>query len=568
MKYLSSQVSYFFTDRSARVNLRALARYLAFLATLITVYSVLFHIIMVRAEGQSHSWFTGFYWTLTVMTTLGFGDIAFTTDIGRVFSVVVLLSGVVFLLVMLPFLFIQLFYAPWLEAQVRLRAPREVGADVRDHVIIAEYDAIAAGLIERLKSAAIPYVVIEPDPARAVQRTSDGVAVITGDVDGSETYRQAAAERARMLFANREDTTNTSITLTAREVSASLPIAAVAENEDAVDILQLSGATHVLPLKQQLGEFLASRADTGLREARIVGRYKTLCIAEIPASDTPFVGMAVKDTRIRETIGMSILGVWTRGRLLPAYPLTVIEPGVVLVIAGTEAQVQALNDQLPPGDDVLRPVVIIGSGAVGYAAAAYLKQHGVPTHVVDRDPRTLDQMRGFTDRLVEGDAADRRTLEAAGLQEASSILLTTNDDAMNIYLAVFCRRLRADARIVSRITYERNIEAIHRAGADFVLSYASLGAETVFSLLKGHELVILAEGVDLFTVRVPPQLEGRTLADGQIGSLTGLVVLGLQDGGQFITEIHSTTRLPPGGELVMIGSLEQRRAFAKAFPGA
>ena len=70
MKYLSSQVSYFFTDRHARVNLRALARYLFFLAALVTIYAVLFHVIMSRAEGQSHSWFTGFYWALTVMTTL------------------------------------------------------------------------------------------------------------------------------------------------------------------------------------------------------------------------------------------------------------------------------------------------------------------------------------------------------------------------------------------------------------------------------------------------------------------------------------------------------------------
>ena len=60
------------------------------------------------------------------MSTLGFGDIIFTSDVGRLFSIVVLLSGVVFLLVMLPFLFIRLFYAPWLEARVRTRAPREI----------------------------------------------------------------------------------------------------------------------------------------------------------------------------------------------------------------------------------------------------------------------------------------------------------------------------------------------------------------------------------------------------------------------------------------------------------
>ena len=48
------------------------------------VYSVLFHVIM-EMEGQRHSWLTGLYWTLTVMSTLGFGDITFTTDLGRLF---------------------------------------------------------------------------------------------------------------------------------------------------------------------------------------------------------------------------------------------------------------------------------------------------------------------------------------------------------------------------------------------------------------------------------------------------------------------------------------------------
>jgi voltage-gated potassium channel len=44
------------------------------------------------------------------------------------------------------------------------------------------------------------------------------------------------------------------------------------------------------------------------------------------------------------------------------------------------------------------------------------------------------------------------------------------------------RRLNPKLRIVSRITHERNIEAVHRAGADFVLSYTSLGVESIMSL--------------------------------------------------------------------------------------
>jgi voltage-gated potassium channel len=126
MKYLPSQLAYLTTERDARANLGALVKYLAFLVFLVTVYAVLFHVIKLRVEGEQHSWITGFYWTLVVMTTLGFGDIIFTSDIGRLFSMMVLLSGVFFLLVVLPFLFIRLFYAPWLEARIRLLAPRRV----------------------------------------------------------------------------------------------------------------------------------------------------------------------------------------------------------------------------------------------------------------------------------------------------------------------------------------------------------------------------------------------------------------------------------------------------------
>jgi voltage-gated potassium channel Kch len=83
------------------------------------------------------------------------------------------------------------------------------------------------------------------------------------------------------------------------------------------------------------------------------------------------------------------------------------------------------------------------------------------------------------------DASDRDLIERAGISRVASVLLTTNDDAMNIYLAVYCRKLNPDLRIVSRITHERNVEAIHRAGADFVLSYTSLGVDNLMSLISG-----------------------------------------------------------------------------------
>jgi Trk K+ transport system NAD-binding subunit len=565
MKFLPSQLAYLTSDREAQTNLRALAKYLAFLLALVTVYALVFHVIKLEVEHERHSWVTGFYWTLVVMTTLGFGDITFTSDIGRVFSMIVLLSGVVFLLVMLPFLFIRLFYAPWLEARVRLRAPREVPAGMRGHVILTEYDAIAAALIERCVAESIPYVVLEPDAGRAGQLMGDRIMVVTGENDNRATYERAAVSAARLVLANCEDTTNTNITLTVREVAPEVPIASIVEEQDSIDILELSGATSVLPLKHQLGAYLANRIDVGHPEAHVVGEFKGLQIAELPAHDTRLVGMRVRDTRLRQQTGLSVVGLWERGKLHPAYPDTEIQSGSVLVLAGTEPQVAALNALLPKSHDRIPPILVIGAGKVGQAAARALRQKGLPVHAIDRTEAAVASLADDVDATFAGDAADRTVLERAGIRDARSVVLTTNEDAMNIYLAVYCRRLKPDLRIVSRITHGRNLEAIHRAGADFVLSYTTLGVGAVMSLLRGHPPVLLGEGVELFSLPVPSVLAGRPLRESGIGSRTGLTVVALQHGVELTAPLTSETLLSRGAELVMLGSDEQRAAFGEAF---
>ena len=172
--------------------------------------------------------------------------------------------------------------------------------------------------------------------------------VVAGDNDSSATYQRINANGARMLLANCEDTTNTNITITAREIAPDLPIAAIAEEEDSIDVLQLSGATTVLPLKHQLGEYLANRADTG-SDAHVIGAYRGLQIAELPARDTMLAGQTVRDTRLRERTGLSVVGLWERGKLRPAFPDSMIQPDGVIVLAGTESQIAALN-ALMPGD--------------------------------------------------------------------------------------------------------------------------------------------------------------------------------------------------------------------------
>jgi Trk K+ transport system NAD-binding subunit len=189
-------------------------------------------------------------------------------------------------------------------------------------------------------------------------------------------------------------------------------------------------------------------------------------------------------------------------------------------------------------------------------------------HAIDRRGPALELLRADVAAVFPGDAADRTVLVNAGIHRVSSVLLTTNDDAMNIYLAVYCRKLNPSLRIVSRITHERNVEAIHRAGADFALSYTTLGVEAVVSLLHGDELVVLGEGVELFSIPVPPALRGRRLADSSIGSGTGMSVVALDRDGSLVTHLTRETPLEEGAVLLMLGSLGQRRKFAELFEAA
>ena len=362
MKLFRSQFSSILTEGEMRQNILVLLRYLIFLFAIILIYSVIFQLIMVGVEGQSHSWITGIYWTLVTMTTLGFGDITFTTDIGRLFTVFVLVSGLVLLLVVLPFTFIGSFYAPWLKAQVRVRAPRGLRPSIREHVIISCHDEIAAGLIERLRPESIPYCVIEPDPDVAAQMLSQGISVITGDIDNRSTYEGVHVEQARLVLANREDTTNTNLTLTVREVNTDVPIVAFVEDQDSIDILELSGATHVLALKQRLGEYLANRISAGHGDADVIGSFKGLQIAEFSARNTPLAGLTVRDTRLREQTGLNVVGVWHRGRLMPAFPHSPITSESILVVTGTPAQLTALDSLLETTPHSEAPVIVIGAG--------------------------------------------------------------------------------------------------------------------------------------------------------------------------------------------------------------
>ena len=96
-----------------------------------------------------------------------------------------------------------------------------------------------------------------------------------------------------------------------------------------------------------------------------------------------------------------------------------------------------------------------------------------------------------------------------------------------------------------------------------------MGVNIIFNLLKRSDILMVAEGLNVFRVELPEHLEGRTLIESEIRQRTGCSVIAIQrevDGSDVhIIHFDPTEALREGDELVLIGNIESEETFIKTF---
>lgn len=513
-------------------------------------------------EGQQHSLVSGFYWTLSTMSTLGYGDISFTTDLGRIFSIIVLLSGIIFLIVLLPFTVVELLYEPWIQARAAKLVPRNVADDMQGHVILTFYSPVASALISKLSQFNYPYVIVLPELEEVTRLGDKGIVAIYGELNDPETFLRARVEHAALVATTRPDIINTSVVFTVRGITAKTPVIATARDDASIEVLKLAGCSRVLDLTRLMAEALARRAIGGRHLTHVIGQIDDLLIAEVNASYTTLVGKPY--LHAQSETSASIVGFWARGNFEIGQPESTIEANTVLVMAGSRQQFDEFDvlyrARTAPVQST--PVIIIGGGRVGRSTAAALKRRGIDYCIVELlEERILDP-----EKYIHGSGADKSVLQRAGINAAHTLIITTHDDEINIYLTIFCRLLRPDIQIISRSTLDRNVAALHRAGSDIVMSYASMGSDALFNLLQRSDLLMIAEGLDVFKVPVPECLAGKALVDANFRQQTQCSVIGIDNHVQTMTNPGPDTVLPIDGEMVLIGSPAGKTEFLRLFP--
>jgi voltage-gated potassium channel len=179
---------------------------------------------------------TAFYFTITTLSTVGFGDIVPVTTEARWFVVSLLVIGLgVFASV------IASAIGPKIRGEFnRLLKPKQRAMEFKDHVILVGEGIIARNTAEELKKRGVTYVQIVASKTGTVV-PADGI--IEGDATSDVVLQQAGIQHARMVVAAREDDgENAFIALGSKDLNPNVRVLAVASSALSIRRLKLARA--------------------------------------------------------------------------------------------------------------------------------------------------------------------------------------------------------------------------------------------------------------------------------------------------------------------------------------
>ena len=125
-------------------------------------------------------------------------------------------------------------------------------------------------------------------------------------------------------------------------------------------------------------------------------------------------------------------------------------------------------------------IVLCGIGHVGFRVAEQLYELGQDFVVIELGSNFMERVKRAGVPVLKGDARDTTLLEAAGVRQARSIIVATNDDLANLDITLTAREMNPAIRSLVRIFDAELGRKMQRAlGIDMVFSTSSLTAPAV-----------------------------------------------------------------------------------------
>lgn len=298
------------------------------------------------------------YMTVITISTVGFKEVNQVDEGGRIFTMVLVFSGVGFTLYVAAAV-VQFM----VEGRIRIimgrrRLNKKIDR-LKNHYIVCGYGRIGRVLCRHLKRANIDVAVIEKDSGQIPVMDEDGVLYIVGEATDENNLIKAGIERAKAVIAAlATDTDNVFLVLTARQLVPELLIMARASQETAKIKLRAAGANYVESPYEMGAVSMAHRiirpTVTSFLDLAFAHKRKDIQMEEIPVSNaSELVNVQLKDSGIRQNYNLIIIAIKKAdGNMLfnPSFE-AVIAPNDTVIAVGEVDNLQKLEWALNPKID-------------------------------------------------------------------------------------------------------------------------------------------------------------------------------------------------------------------------
>jgi Trk K+ transport system NAD-binding subunit len=150
--------------------------------------------------------------------------------------------------------------------------------------------------------------------------------------------------------------------------------------------------------------------------------------------------------------------------------------------------------------------ILVGLGHLGYRVVGKLHDMSQSVVVVERNPsaETVANVQDLKIPIIQDDATRPGTLEAAGVKRARTIILATQNDSMNLQIAVKARSLNPDIQVVIRIFDDDFAHSLHEQFGFTALSATGMAAPVFAAAAAGADVTnpVSVEGQPLSLARL------------------------------------------------------------------
>ncbi len=218
-------------------------------------------------------------------------------------------------------------------------------------------------------------------------------------------------------------------------------------------------------------------------------------------------------------------------------------------------------------------LIVLGYGDVGKQIVQVLQDSDVHFVVVDLNKHVLENANF---EYIVGNGADEDVLKEAGVESASTVIVTLNSDTDVIFATLITRGLNPGSTIFTRANSVKSIDKIYKAGADYVASLsivagqmlAKMTATCMNSVCKDiDEDIILYEGIEIEKHYVDKEsdLIGKSVAELNIRHTVGCTIIGIKRDSEIITDIVPSIMIKSGDVVAVVGNRDQISAFKEHY---